>query len=106
LTKKHDGRYLASVTADCLKHFGLDKNVCQLLLFYPQSLHPGNLTATGICMDNASNCNKLAELLPDFLPDFWGMDARLRCLAHIFNLVAKVKSTFLIFYFTVSLKYC
>lgn len=27
LTKKHDGRYLASVTADCLEHFGLAKHV-------------------------------------------------------------------------------
>jgi hypothetical protein len=29
LTQKHDGRYLATVTADCLKRFGLDKYVCQ-----------------------------------------------------------------------------
>ena len=43
-------------------------------------------------MDNASNCTKLAELLPNYLPDFWGMDARLRCLAHIVNLLAKVKT--------------
>jgi len=43
-------------------------------------------------MDNASNCTKLAELLPIYLPDFWGMDARLRCLAHIVNLIAKVKT--------------
>lgn len=27
LTKKHDGRYLAIVTADCLKRFGLDQQV-------------------------------------------------------------------------------
>lgn len=44
-------------------------------------------------MDNASNCTKLAELLPNYLPDFWGMDARLRCLAHIVNLIAKVKTS-------------
>lgn len=41
-------------------------------------------------MDNASNCNKLAELLPDYIPTFQGMDARLRCLTHILNLIAKV----------------
>ena len=41
-------------------------------------------------MDNASNCNKLAELLSDYIPTFPGMDARLRCLAHIINLIAKV----------------
>ncbi|KAF8799450.1 hypothetical protein BYT27DRAFT_7024298, partial [Phlegmacium glaucopus] len=27
LTQKHDGRYLATVTADCLKRFGLDQQV-------------------------------------------------------------------------------
>jgi len=41
-------------------------------------------------MDNASNCNKLAELLPEYIPTFQGMDARLRCLTHILNLIAKV----------------
>lgn len=41
-------------------------------------------------MDNASNCDKLAQLLPQYLPLFRGPQARLRCLAHIFNLVAKV----------------
>lgn len=49
-------------------------------------------------MDNASNCNKLAEILPEFLPEFGGMNARLRCLAHIVNLVAKVSLTHFIFF--------
>jgi hypothetical protein len=56
-------------------------------------------------MDNASNCNKLAEILPEFLPDFPGMDARLRCLAHIFNLVAKVLIPLFSFFFRINLKY-
>lgn len=43
-------------------------------------------------MDNASNCDKLAEYLPDYLPLFRGRKARLRCLAHIFNLIAKVRA--------------
>jgi hypothetical protein len=43
-------------------------------------------------MDNASNCTKLAELLPIYLPDFWGMNVCLRCLAHIVNLIAKVNT--------------
>jgi hypothetical protein len=42
-------------------------------------------------MDNASNCDKLAEILPEYLPLFWGVEGRLRCLAHIFNLIAKVR---------------
>jgi len=51
-------------------------------------------------MDNASNCNKLAELLPEFIPSFWGMNARLRCLTHIFNLIAKVVYTVSIKHFS------
>jgi len=47
-------------------------------------------------MDNASNCNKLAELLSDHIPTFQGMNARLRCLAHIINLIAKVTIIFII----------
>jgi len=43
-------------------------------------------------MDNASNCTKLAELLPIYIPDFWGLNAHLCCLAHIVNLIAKVKT--------------
>jgi len=43
-------------------------------------------------MDNASNCNKLAELLPEYISSFLGVDGRLRCLAHIINLVAKAST--------------
>lgn len=35
LTQKHDGVYLAEVTASCLKRFGLDKLVCQRLFVLP-----------------------------------------------------------------------
>ncbi|KAF9032378.1 hypothetical protein BJ165DRAFT_1357982 [Panaeolus papilionaceus] len=45
-------------------------------------------------MDNATNCDKLAELLPEHLPSFPGEKGRLRCLAHIFNLIAKVFISF------------
>ncbi|PPQ94387.1 hypothetical protein CVT25_002715 [Psilocybe cyanescens] len=76
LTKKHDGWYLDTVVADCLKWFGLDKNLL------------------GPCKDNASNCNKLAEVLPELLPDFWGTNAHLQCLAHIINLVTKIFISF------------
>ena len=34
LTQKHDGIYLAEVTANCLKRFGLDKLVGGYLLFH------------------------------------------------------------------------
>ena len=37
LTRKHDRTYLATVVADCLKRFGLEKLVCFLFvcIFYP-----------------------------------------------------------------------
>jgi hypothetical protein len=41
-------------------------------------------------MDNASNCDKLAAVLGDKLPTFDGTKARIRCFAHILNLIAKV----------------
>jgi len=41
-------------------------------------------------MDNASNCNRLASILPQYIPTFWGELARLRCIDHILNLIAKV----------------
>ena len=41
-------------------------------------------------MNNASNCNTLASILAQLLPSFGGEYARLRCLAHIINLIAKV----------------
>lgn len=42
-------------------------------------------------MDNASNCSRLAAILPNYVSGFGGEYAHLRCLAHILNLIAKVK---------------
>jgi hypothetical protein len=41
-------------------------------------------------MDNTSNCNKLAELLPNYIPSFQEMEMQKHCMAHILNLIAKV----------------
>ncbi|TFK17891.1 hypothetical protein FA15DRAFT_661122 [Coprinopsis marcescibilis] len=49
-----------------------------------------------LCMDNAGNCSKAARVLGLKLPSFGGDSARLRCLAHIVNLIGK---TFLSFIF-------
>ncbi|PPQ84415.1 hypothetical protein CVT26_006537 [Gymnopilus dilepis] len=78
LKQEHTGKYLAEVVSSCLKKWGLNKKLL------------------GICMDNASNCSKMAQFLKsdEYLPDFWGMDARLRCLAHIVNLIAKIFISF------------
>lgn len=72
LKQRHDGEYLAQVVFDCLEHFGLTE-----LLF-------------SLCMDNASNCDSLARVLPRMIPTFWGEDAQLCCLAHIVNFIAKI----------------
>jgi len=42
-------------------------------------------------MNNATNCDKLAERLPHYLPAFAGNQGRLHCTAHIFNLIAKAR---------------
>ncbi|KAF6753990.1 hypothetical protein DFP72DRAFT_813346 [Ephemerocybe angulata] len=50
-------------------------------------------------MDNASNCNKSAELLPSLIPTFKGVEARLRCCNHILHLTAQVCDMFISFFF-------
>ncbi|KAJ3560171.1 hypothetical protein NP233_g11011 [Leucocoprinus birnbaumii] len=76
LKNKHTGDYLAQVVADCLKHWKLSNKL------------------TTVCMDNASNCNKLVELLPNYIEGFRGEQVRTRCMAHILNLVAKAFMSF------------
>ena len=41
-------------------------------------------------MDNASNCDKLAQILGNSIEGFMGEPGQLHCIAHIINLVAKV----------------
>ncbi|KAF9441243.1 hypothetical protein P691DRAFT_791810 [Macrolepiota fuliginosa MF-IS2] len=55
LKQSHTGDYLARIVADCLELFEISH-----LLF-------------SVCMDNAGNCNKLAELLPSYIPTFRGI---------------------------------
>ncbi|TFK41568.1 hypothetical protein BDQ12DRAFT_696742 [Crucibulum laeve] len=45
-------------------------------------------------MDNASNCDALAWLLPNYLPDFRGMQSQGHCFPHIINLIAKIFISF------------
>lgn len=69
LTQKHDGLYLAKVTAECLERFGLGDLVCTRgHLIYFVTLKIPQLHS--VCMDNASNCDGTAKHLPDFLPVF------------------------------------
>lgn len=52
------------------------------------------------CMDNASNCDKFAAILGMRLPTFEGANARIRCFAHILNLIAKVRDVCITSYFS------
>lgn len=91
LTQKHDGQYLAEVTAACLERFGLATLVNllgSLTIYEPDSLCVSKLHS--MCMDNASNCDGTAKYLPVLIPTFRGMLSRGRCFPHIINLVAKV----------------
>ena len=54
-----------------------------------------------ICMDNATNCDKLAEILPTYVPTFEGDHGRVRCLAHIFNLIAKASLTHVEYFYDI-----
>lgn len=63
---------MAEQVQDCLVRYGLQNR-----------LHV-------LCMDNASNCNKLAVELAKINDTYRGMASRTRCFAHITNIVADV----------------
>ncbi|KAG9083718.1 hypothetical protein FS749_005814 [Ceratobasidium sp. UAMH 11750] len=71
LTHAHKGDYLASRIAECLHRYGVDKKVLS------------------VCLDNASNNNTLVDSLSLLIPSFRGSSSRVRCLAHVINLMAK-----------------
>jgi hypothetical protein len=52
-----------------------------------------NLQILAFTADNASNNNTLIDELGDLLDGFQGSLARVRCFAHILNLVVKVSIT-------------
>ncbi|OJT07830.1 hypothetical protein TRAPUB_1276 [Trametes pubescens] len=67
----HSGENLASTFTDVLKEFGIAEKMM------------------GITCDNASNNDTMVEELKDLLPGFPGNDYRVRCFAHVLNLVVK-----------------
>ncbi|CAE7107559.1 unnamed protein product [Rhizoctonia solani] len=71
LTEAHTGNYLATQVHECLVRFGIEEKIMS------------------VCMDNASNNETLVRQLKELVPTFRGSRARLRCLAHIVNLMAK-----------------
>ena len=89
-TKAHTGAYLADRIAECLREFGIEKKVWTLV--------PNSVLKLTCCIpkvlaftaDNASNNDTLVDELLTLIPSFGGSDYRVRCFAHILNLVVKV----------------
>ncbi|EUC56015.1 hypothetical protein RSOL_154710, partial [Rhizoctonia solani AG-3 Rhs1AP] len=71
LTESHTGNYLAERIHDCLSRFGIADKVLS------------------VCCDNAANNGTIVTRLQELLPNFEGPSARVRCLPHVVNLVAK-----------------
>jgi uncharacterized membrane protein len=44
-----------------------------------------------VCLDNASNNDTFVKKLALTLPNFRGPKSRVRCMAHVVNLIAKVR---------------
>ncbi|RDB30988.1 hypothetical protein Hypma_000159 [Hypsizygus marmoreus] len=70
-SKAHTGHYLAGHIAECIHEYGIQKKIMALTL------------------DNASNNLTLTNELQVLIPSFHGQKTRVRCLAHILNLMVK-----------------
>ncbi|KAJ3490696.1 hypothetical protein NLJ89_g11414 [Agrocybe chaxingu] len=70
-TKAHTGEYLAARIAESIRGYGLQDKIL------------------GFVADNASNNDTLVTELGRLLPSFGGKKVRVRCFAHILNLVVK-----------------
>ncbi|CUA71497.1 Putative AC transposase [Rhizoctonia solani] len=71
LKKRHTGAYLASKVFECLQRYGLDQKFLS------------------VCLDNASNNDTLVRGLAQKAPSFHGAKSRIRCAAHVTNLMVK-----------------
>lgn len=88
LTKAHHGTYLAEKLTQTLKEFGIEKKVSHTCLLGDRlSLSTQIL---GITADNASNNDTLTTELESSLRGANSIQTRVRCFAHILNLVVKV----------------
>ncbi|OJT15390.1 Zinc finger BED domain-containing protein RICESLEEPER 3 [Trametes pubescens] len=67
----HTGANLAREFVDCLTEFRIQEKIL------------------GVTCDNASNNDTMLAKMMDLLPNFSGELARVRCFAHVLNLVAK-----------------
>lgn len=60
-------------------------------MFFNNASDIRHLQIFSLVADNASNNNTLVDELEVLLPSFGGQQARVRCFAHILNLVVKVR---------------
>lgn len=88
LTKAHTGTYLASELKKTLQSFGIEKKVCHPRYTSTQQTNISQIL--GITTDNASNNDTLIAELESTLPGANSVQTRVRCFAHILNLVVKV----------------
>lgn len=88
-SKGHTGSYLAARISECLHEYGIqDKvSVYSCTKVAKLTLRPQILAFTA---DNTSNNNTLIDELGDLLDGFQGSLTRVRCFAHILNLMVKV----------------
>ena len=93
LKGRHTGAYLASKIFKILEDYGLLAKVCyRINTIYALSLTLKQLRS--VIGDNASNMDALVDHLYPLLllhnPQFEGVKSRLRCFAHVLNLVMLV----------------
>ena len=79
LVKGHTGKYLAKELQQCLKTYGIDKKIL------------------GVVADNASN-NQVVVVELESLGGINSAATRVRCFAHVLNLVVKVSLSTCNFY--------
>ncbi|KAF7372265.1 Zinc finger BED domain-containing protein 4 [Mycena venus] len=70
-SKSHTGIYLASRIAECLCEYGIQDKIL------------------AVVEDKASNNDTMISELADLIPSFSGNKTRVRCFAHVLNLVVK-----------------
>ena len=87
MTKAHTGAYLASRLSQCLHAYGIQDKVRHSIMFCPET---NDFQTLGLVLDNASNNDTLIQELPDLISNCQGSLTRIRCFAHVLNLVVKV----------------
>lgn len=75
---------------ECLRSFKIEKKVLEPLIFgFNSELTLLDKILSLVC-DNAENNSTMTDALAVLLPNFQGKKGRIRCFAHILNLVVKV----------------